>query len=65
MLADKVLVPFMPADASSEGIAAMLGMLPLIASALLCCEGMEPSIAVAIFDDPNALDEMELFVVAA
>ena len=65
MLADKVLVPFMPADASSEGIAAMLGMLPLIASPLLCCEGMEPSIAVAIFDDPNALDEMELFVAAA
>ena len=55
----------MLANASSEGIVAVLGMLPLIASPLLCCEGIEPSIAVAIFDGPNALDEMELFVAAA
>jgi hypothetical protein len=66
--ADKLLLPFMPADASSEGIAAMVGMLPLIGgitSPLLCCEGTEPSIAVAILNDPDALGVTEPFVAAA
>jgi len=61
-------LPFTLTDASNEGIAATVGMLPLtdgIASPLPCCEGIEPSIAVAILDDPDALGGIELFVAAA
>lgn len=68
VLVEKLLLPFMPDDASSEDIAAMDGMLPLtdgVPSPVPCCEGIEPSIAVAISDDPDALDRVEFFVAAA
>jgi hypothetical protein len=68
MPAGKVLLPFMPPGASGEGIAAMVGTFPLIdgsASPLPCCKGIEPSIAVAILDGPDALGGRELLVAAA
>lgn len=68
VLVERLLLPFMPDDASSEEIAAMDGMLPLTdgsPSPVPCCAGTEPSIAVAIFDDPDASGRMAFLVAAA